>query len=283
MCATDRPSYFVSESLCANVHIGVLDFFRLSFALLDTESAGRVHYLFGVCLIAGLPGEVQVTELNGETLWTSAFLTQEGFAVQHDRGEQALSGVIYSGNGFDVFACPRIHGTISMGHIVREHSRQNIDPARLKEVGLKPGSWLRTVKDESIADDELIEAGGSTLRVGDLRGWLTVIQPGNSIACLTDFLLENPAAEDRLVRMLDGCGTLVCENSYADADAELAPRNYHLTSSDVARLTNRVQPERLVLFHLSDRYPADGWREQLHEVRQHFPAAEFPESWPVGE
>ena len=36
---------------------------------------------------------------------------------------------------------------------------------------------------------------------------------------------------------------------------------------------------RLVLFHLSDRYPREQWRELLGEVRRAFPEASFPPHW----
>jgi ribonuclease BN (tRNA processing enzyme) len=40
-----------------------------------------------------------------------------------------------------------------------------------------------------------------------------------------------------------------------------------------------VQPERLVLFHLSDRYTPADWQEQLAEIRRVFPGAMFPQEW----
>jgi ribonuclease Z len=36
---------------------------------------------------------------------------------------------------------------------------------------------------------------------------------------------------------------------------------------------------RLVLFHLSDRYRPEQWRELLDEARAIFPATSFPEHW----
>jgi ribonuclease BN (tRNA processing enzyme) len=108
-----------------------------------------------------------------------------------------------------------------------------------------------------------------------LRGYT----PGDSIAYVTDFFLATEADEDRLVGFLSGCQTIVCENNYRDADADLARKNYHMTSSDVARLASRVEPDKLVLFHVSDRYDGPTWREQLAEVRERFERAAFPQEW----
>ena len=38
-------------------------------------------------------------------------------------------------------------------------------------------------------------------------------------------------------------------------------------------------PKRLVLFHLSDRYVAEEWKQQLEDVGGAFPQTYFPESW----
>ena len=48
-----------------------------------------------------------------------------------------------------------------------------------------------------------------------------------------------------------------------------------MVSADVARLAARVRPEKLILFHLSDRYTHAEWLEQLEEVRAVFPATYF--------
>lgn len=56
---------------------------------------------------------------------------------------------------------------------------------------------------------------------------------------------------------------------------------YHMTSSDVARLASCVEPDELVLFHVSDRYDAQGLQEQLAEVRRRFDRAVFPQEWGI--
>jgi ribonuclease BN (tRNA processing enzyme) len=37
-----------------------------------------------------------------------------------------------------------------------------------------------------------------------------------------------------------------------------------------------------LLFHLSDRYTRNEWRELLAEVRSVFPSASFPSHWDLG-
>ena len=51
-----------------------------------------------------------------------------------------------------------------------------------------------------------------------------------------------------------------------------------MISADVARVAAKVRPQKLILFHLSDRYTPQEWREQLDEVRALFPETYFPEA-----
>ncbi len=60
-------------------------------------------------------------------------------------------------------------------------------------------------------------------------------------------------------------------------------RTFHMVSADVARLAARVQPKKLVLFHLSDRYTQAEWQGQLEEVRAVFPETYFPDSWGISQ
>ena len=76
---------------------------------------------------------------------------------------------------------------------------------------------------------------------------------------------------------------MVCENNFRNEDRELAERSFHMVSDDVSRLACRVRAERLVLFHLSDRYTREQWRAQLEEVRAGFANTEFPGSWQLGD
>jgi ribonuclease Z len=59
----------------------------------------------------------------------------------------------------------------------------------------------------------------------------------------------------------------------------LAARTFHMVSADVARLAAKIRPQKLILFHLSDRYTPAEWQEQLAEVRAVFPQTWFPDSW----
>jgi ribonuclease Z len=232
-------------------------------------------------LVDGVPGEWLVTEFEDCELRTSRFLTCEGFATEHPLERSGRGDVLYHGDCFQVRACTLDHGTPCLAFAVREDDHQNVDPDRLRGLGLLPGPWLKAVKDTGVASDAVIHINGTEYQVGELRSRLLTTSTGDSVAYLTDFFLETNAAEDRLVQFLSGCRTIVCENNYRDSDAELARTNCHMTSSDMARLAQRVQPDKLVLFHVSDRYTQQEWQAQLREVREQFARATFPQEWGI--
>jgi ribonuclease Z len=101
---------------------------------------------------------------------------------------------------------------------------------------------------------------------------------GGSVAYLTDFRLDN-VAMDWLAVALRSVEAVVCESQYRHIDAELARRNYHMTATQAATLAKRADVGGLVLFHLSDRYRPEEWRQLLAEARAVFPATTWPEHW----
>jgi ribonuclease Z len=185
--------------------------------------------------------------------------------------------VAYEDEGLRVQARIMDHGIPCLAYAVRERPRLNIDVGVLAPMGLRPGRWIRGLKDPRRADEEVAADGGAH-RLGELRRRLLVRTPGSCLAYLTDFGLDE-RAERELGEMLRGCEVIVGEASYRDADVELARRHRHFTGSEMGRLAASLESERLLLFHLSDRYTREQWRGLLEEVRREDPAARFPDHW----
>jgi ribonuclease Z len=268
-------------------HVAGFDaFLRLNYARPDRPvsiygPAGTTqtlhHRLRGVTwnLVAGLPGEFRITDVETDRLVTTRLLTTEAFERAHPAGEVPFEGVVHTAEGFRVHARIMDHGIPCLAYAVREDVRRNIDLKAVAALGLKPGRWMQALKDPPRSDDEVIATNGATHRLGDLRGRLLVSTPGASIAYLTDFALDETAEAD-LAAMLRDCDRIVGETNYRDADVELARRNRHMTASEMGRLAARAGARELVLFHLSDRYTPEQWRELLEEVRQVLPGVRFP-------
>jgi ribonuclease Z len=225
----------------------------------------------------GLDSPWYVSEIQPESVHTARFELSEAFKFAHDEGTVPHDRILTTGQGFTVQSLQMDHRTPSMAYFVREIPRRNVDMARLADLELNPGPWMKELR-EPTSDALSLEIAGRTWRLGDLREKLLVETTGDSIAYLTDFLLDDAAVE-KLLPLLQNCTTVVCESQYRHCDLELARRNFHMTSVQAAKLAQQAHVGKLVLFHLSDRYPAAEWAMLLAEAREIFPATEFAPHW----
>jgi ribonuclease Z len=228
----------------------------------------------------GMSATWRVSDVYSDRIHTCRFELGEAFAVAHEEEPLSYHRTLCTGDSFRVEAVTMDHRTPTLAYIVPENARRNIDTARMTAMGLQPGPWVKQVKDPSGGNADVV-IGGVTHSLEALRRDLLVETPGDSIAYLTDFLLDE-AAMDRLVPYLQGCRTVVCEGQYRHTDLELAQRNYHMTTVLAATLAKRAAVGELVLFHLSDRYTPEVWLEMLQEARQVFPNTRYPEGWKLG-
>lgn len=219
----------------------------------------------------------RVCDVHPGEVHTTRFELREAFAAAHEEGEQPYERTLWEGAGYAVDAITMDHRTPTLAYIVREKARRNIDTTRLPSLGLRPGPWLKQLK-ESSSSPEVVIIDGVTHSAHELRERLIVETPGDSIAYLTDFLLDEPAME-RLSDALRGCQVMICEGQYRHADFELARKHFHMTTVLTATLAQRAQVGELVLFHLSDRYQRADWLEMLREARQIFPKTSYPPHW----
>lgn len=203
-------------------------------------------------------------------------------AFKHARQNPILpfSGLLIDQPAFTVHALHLDHRTPSLGYVVRETPRVQIDTARLQAIGVQPGPWLREIKETRPDEAGTIAIKGREYAVGDLRRELLRSAPGDAIAYLTDLLMTDET-RSQLIAALQGVNTLVCESQYCEADRVLADRNYHLTATQAAELARDAAADRLILFHVSERYGRSRYPELLAEARAIFPGTQFPPQWNV--
>lgn len=271
-------------------HIGGFDtYFRCTF-----NRTSKENHLWGPPQTAtilqhrfrgfvwNLVGEQQATwrvhDLHGGHVETYRFELAEAFAQNHADGERPYQRTFLHGSAYTVEALLMDHSTPSVAYIVRELPRVNIDTDKLGQLGLRPGPWLQQVRGPRGGEGDMVVVQGVQRPVRELQDSLLVETPGDSVAYLTDFRLDE-AAMDRLARALRGVGTVVCESQYRHADVELATRNYHMTAMQAATLAKRAGVGRLVLFHLSDRYQPDEWQQLLAEAQSAFAGTSFAVHW----
>lgn len=221
----------------------------------------------------------RVADVEEERVTWTRFELSEAFAAAYLDGAEEFSGILLDTPDFTVQAVRLEHLTPVLGYIVRESPRLNVDVSRLADLGLKPGPWLQAVK-AAPAEQTHLEIEGKSYALADLRANLLRETPGDSVAYLTDFLLDKQAYK-RLLPALAGVKTLVCESAYREAELELARKNYHLTTRQAARLAREAGVGKLVFMHISDRYPREEWGELLGEARDVFPNTVYPTSWGI--
>ncbi len=225
-------------------------------------------------------GTWYVSDIDPKRISRLRFEAHEAFATAHPAGERTHMGGVIERRDFRVEALLLNHHTPSAGYILREAPRVNVDAAALERLGLAPGPWIEQVKYPA-PGVSMVDVAGEARDVEALRRDLVTDTPGDSLAYLTDFLLDEDTLA-RLVTVLHGVQTVVCESQYLAADAELARRHHHLTAPQAAELARAASAGALILFHVSDRYGPDGWRAMLSEARAVFPDTRFPEHWNIG-
>ncbi|MEK6237421.1 MAG: hypothetical protein N2C14_22140, partial [Planctomycetales bacterium] len=159
-----------------------------------------------------------MSEIGPERVASARLLAREAFATAHPEADRAFDRTIIDRPDFTVEAFAMEHRTPSMAYVVREKPSRNVDVEKLRELALPPGAWLQAVKDET-SSQRVVEVNGEQRSVEELRDLLLTEKPGDSVAYLTDFLL-NDVATETLAAGLKGCRAVICESQYRGEDLE---------------------------------------------------------------
>ncbi|MFI6979372.1 ribonuclease Z [Embleya sp. NPDC050154] len=142
------------------------------------------------------------------------------------------------------------HPVESYGYRVVEPDGRRMLPERLAALGISGPDVGRIQREGRV--------GAVTLEQ------VSAPRPGQKFAFVMDTRLCPAAVE--LARDVD---LLVCESTFADADADLAREVGHLTAREAAGIAAEAGARRLVLTHFSQRYTDVG--PLLEQAREVFP------------
>ncbi|ULH15207.1 MBL fold metallo-hydrolase [Deinococcus sp. KNUC1210] len=269
-------------------HVGGFDaYFRLNFDRTERENhvwgpPGSIEvlshrfqgYLWN--LRAELRGVWHVHELDGPRVRSARFEAREGFQTAHDAGERPLTaGLFLQTTEVEVRALTLSHHGVSLGYLLNEPARLAVSKEALRALGLKGGPWLNDLKTGQAAT---VTVNGTELEAEELRANLLKPVPGDSLAYLSDFLLDE-AELTRLTPLLAGVQTLYAEAQYAPEDTARAAKNHHTTVLQVAELARRAGAGQLQLLHLSRRYSPSDWARWLALAREVYPNTAYPAHW----
>lgn len=231
-------------------------------------------------LTEGLSNGYYVNDILKEEINTYFYDAHSGFADKKFTGQKKFQSHIFENTDIKISAANLNHRITSLGYNIRETDSININKEELINLNFEPGPWLHKVKDQDFSDHEEIIINDKNYSLGDLRKKLLITSLGNSITYLTDFVFDRDS-RNAAVNLAKNSDVLICESQYLHEDESLALKNYHLTSTQAARIALQANVNKLILFHVSERYIHEPslLRTMLEEARTIFPETYFPEHW----
>lgn len=203
----------------------------------------------------------------------AVFRLKNAFAVEQRPGGLIAEGVICSEPRFSVSTAVLDHGTPCLAFAIQESAHINVWKAKLLELGLRVGPWLRDLKRaimEKRPDDHPIRVSPlsrsqheSEMPLGALRSLVT-ITPGEKIGYVTD-AADTAANRAAIIELVQNADVLFIEATFSQADSSLAAERAHLTAAAAGNIAREAAVRRIEPFHFSPRY-ADEETRLLNEA-----------------
>lgn len=155
-------------------------------------------------------------------------------------------GVIHEEKGYRVEAVKAVHRADSWSYGLFESPRPGrFNPERARKLGLLEGpSWNR------LQHGEDVEVDGEVFRpdmvCGPPRNGRSIVYSGDT------------SPNDSLIDLTMGVDVLIHESTFLDALSDRAEEDGHTTASQAAEVAKKAGVGRLVLTHISSRYPEPG-------------------------
>ena len=197
-------------------HVGGFDsFFRCTFN--RQAKANRIwgpkgtstilqHRLQGYWwnLVEGQNATWHINDVSNGKIDRFRYELPESFAVSHCDGAITTTDIILDEEDFTVRAIFLNHHGLCLGYLVQEKPKFNIQTDRLANLGLRPGAWVKHLKDGTMTGE--VDINGKSFSMETLRAELLVESTGDSLAYLTDFLLDDSTFKQHLFGMeRDAC------------------------------------------------------------------------------
>ena len=146
--------------------------------------------------------------------------------------------------------------TDSLGFVFKAAARRHLRPDRMSELRIPDGPVRK-----ALAAGVAVTLDGRTIDPEDVLGPVT---EGTKLVVIGD-----AGTTTGLVGPVRDADALVIEATFLERDAAIARTHGHLTAAEAATLALEARVRRLILTHISGRYPAT---DILSEAREIFPA-----------
>jgi ribonuclease Z len=240
---------------------------QMQFAGVTASQIGRIcitHFHGDHCL--GLPGVLQRMSLDQVPHRVEAHYPAENREVFERLRYAALyrddslrleeravggDGTVSESPSFRLEARRLSHTVPAFGYRLTEPESRRMLPDKLAAAGIAGPDVGRLQRDGRLR----AEHGMVSLdQVSEPR-------PGQRFAFIMDTRLCDAAFD-----LADQADLLVCESTFAQADASLAREYGHLTAAQAGRIAAQARARLLVLTHFSQRYDADGIQRMADEA-----------------
>ena len=243
---------------------------QLTLAGLTTSGISRVcitHVHGDHCL--GVPGVVQRCSLDGRTTplpihfpetaeptiraLCSATPFEEVTPIElHPQRPGPVTG---APGRLRIRAVELSHRLPTLGWRFDEPDGWRLDPERAQGAGIEGPARSEVLR------EGVVQIGDRMVRVEEVAD----PRPGQSVAFVMDTRWCDGALE-----LANGVDLLIVEATFLESEAALADEAGHLTAAQAARLGWQAGARRVVLTHLSQRYPdLDGHREEAEKAAPH--------------
>jgi ribonuclease Z len=159
--------------------------------------------------------------------------------------------VLFDGPAFRLEARPLSHRVPAVGYRLAEPDGRRMLPAALAARGITGPDVGRLQRAGSI------EQNGGVVHLAEV----SAPRRGQKFAFIMDTRLCDAAFE-----LADDADLLVCESTFADADAALAGDYGHLTAGQAGQIATAAGARRLVLTHFSQRYDGPALTQLLRDA-----------------
>jgi ribonuclease Z len=160
-------------------------------------------------------------------------------AAVRERPADGDPDVLAQTAGWQLSARPLSHRVPTVGYQLAEPDGRRMRPDRLAAAGVSGPDVGR------LARDGRLEVAGRTVSLDEM----SEPRPGQRFAFIMDTRLC-----DNAFALAEGADLMVCEATFLDEDAELAPAYGHLTAQQAGQIAAESGVRTLVLSHFSQRY-----------------------------
>ncbi|KXB03351.1 ribonuclease Z [candidate division MSBL1 archaeon SCGC-AAA261G05] len=195
------------------------------------------------------------------------FLTLPTFTLKFEVQIQDITpGAGIRRKGYEIRTCETQHGVPGIAYALVEDERPGkFYPEKAEELGVKPGPDFSRLQN----GEEIEAADGSIVKPDQVMG---PPRPGRKIVYSGD---TKPI--DQMIKFSQGADILIHDATLASDLQELADEGGHSTPIDAAKIAKEAGVERLILTHVSPRYPDSSELED--EAKEVFPDTRVAEDF----